>query len=363
MNPKIEKFGAIVSRQLPGHPERARAMLDAAYTAIHFQAGHFPSKKYASSREYLQACTAGLLAFSLRDPSHSAVVNIFLPCEIFHALGMPVMAPEALACYAVNTAVDTVLIDAAETAGAPQTMCSYHKVLTGLEETGILKKPQLIAHTTLACDANQLTFRRLAEKWQVPRIVIDVPGSVNEESVAYVAEQLRGLARTAEEVTGRKLDEEKLKECVAGSIRTRDGMIRCLKIRPSRHMPESLTPELLSLIADHILLGTAEAETYTKMLLDDLRKAPPHTAEKKIIWMHVLPNWQESVKEIFQGETTAGSKSSLPTWCMTVLSVWIPKNRMKAWPGGPCTVPSTDRDGAASTAPWKWRRKWKPTAS
>jgi benzoyl-CoA reductase/2-hydroxyglutaryl-CoA dehydratase subunit BcrC/BadD/HgdB len=301
MNPKIEKFGAFISSRLPEHPEQARGILEAAYSAIHFQAGHFPSKKFLSSREYLQSETAGLLTRTLKDPSDAAVVNIFLPCEIFHAMGIPIMAPEVLACYAVNTAVDTVLAEAAEAAGAPQTLCSYHKVLTGLEETGILKKPMMIANTTLACDANQLTFRHLSEKWQVPHIVIDVPYTVDESAVEYVAGQLRSLAGTAEEISGKKLEEDRLKETVARSIRTQNSLIRSLKMRPSRHLPETLTPELLNLLSDHILLGSGEAEQYAKMLLGDLKKAPAHTSEKRILWMHVLPNWQESLKEIFQG--------------------------------------------------------------
>jgi hypothetical protein len=38
-------------------------------------------------------------------------------------------------------------------------------------------------------------------------------------------------------------------------------------MRPSRHLPETLTPELLNLLSDHILLGSGEAEQYAKMLL------------------------------------------------------------------------------------------------
>ena len=97
MNGKIEKLGAFISSQAEAHPGRTAQMLAAAYDIVGMQAAHFPSGSYTRSREYLQSYTARLLAKLLRDPARSAVVNIFMPSEIFCALDMPIMAPEALA--------------------------------------------------------------------------------------------------------------------------------------------------------------------------------------------------------------------------------------------------------------------------
>lgn len=57
-----------------------------------------------------------------------------------------------------------------------------------------MARPRFILNTSLACDANQLTFRRLAEFWDVPHFTVDVPYAPSEESVAQVAEQLRAMA-------------------------------------------------------------------------------------------------------------------------------------------------------------------------
>ena len=187
MNEAIEKLGSVISSQVDKHPKRAAAMLGTAYRAVGLHAKHFPGKQYTRSREYLQAYTALLLADMLKDPSKSAVVNIFMPSEIFCALGMPIMAPEALATYVVNTASERVFIDKAEENGAGETFCSIHKVLTGMAEAGVIKAPAMVANTTLACDANQLTFRRLADSWQVPHALIDVPwrADVIDEDVRF----------------------------------------------------------------------------------------------------------------------------------------------------------------------------------
>ena len=301
MNKRIEKLGAAISDRVDKNPERAASMLSLAYRAVGFQAGHFPSKKYTSSREYLQSYTARLLADMLKDPSHSAVVNIFMPSEIFCALGIPIMAPEALAAYVVNTASERIFIERSEENGTPETFCSFHKVLTGMAETGVMRKPAMIANTTLACDANQLTFRHLAEEWKVPHSLIDVPYDVSEDAVLYVADQLRETARIAEECAGKKLTDDALKACIARGSEQISNYRKYLSNRAECHFPEALTPEMLNIAANHLYLGSEEGLTYSKMLLKDIKNAPAHTSEKRIIWMHVLPNWQESIKEIFQG--------------------------------------------------------------
>lgn len=297
----VEKFGRYLMKQLPEHPERLRKMLETAYRLVSLQAEKIPSKKRTRSREYLQAATARWMADMIRDSSESAVVNIFMPCEIFHAMDIKVAAPEALATYIVCTACETPFIDKAAELGAAPSFCSYHKLLMGLAESGIYQKPKLIANTTLACDANQLSFRYLAEKWQIPRLVIDVPYDTGEESVAYVARQLRNMSERLQEITEKKLDEDKLKEVLARSVRTQESFRQYLEKRAAVHLPEALTPELLSVLANHLFLGKSEAETYCRLLREDAERAPLLTSEKKLLWMHVLPNWQKSMCDIFQG--------------------------------------------------------------
>lgn len=301
MNGKIEKLGAFISSQAEAHPGRTAQMLAAAYDIVGMQAAHFPSGSYTRSREYLQSYTARLLAKLLRDPARSAVVNIFMPSEIFCALDMPIMAPEALAAYVVNTASERVFIDRAEEGGAPDTFCSFHKVLTGMAETGVMKRPAMVASTSLACDANQLTFRHLTSLWNVPHAMIDVPQSADEDAVAYVAGQLRGMARTAEECAGARLNPDRLKACVARSAEQIRNFRTYLRRRSQVHFPESLTPEMLNIACNHLYLGTEAGLAYSRLLLEDVSRAPRRTSEKRIVWMHVLPNWQETIKDLFQG--------------------------------------------------------------
>lgn len=283
-------------------PDRAAYVLSAVYRLVSWQASRHPSKRRTRAREYLQGYTAGKMADLLKDPSKSAVVNIFMPCEIFHALGITPTVPEGLSAYLVCTACEQNFLRRAEENGAADTFCSYHRTLLGAAETGVLKKPMIVANTTLACDANQLTFARLAQIWKVPHVVIDVPYEANEDAVLYVHDQLRQMAMTLQEVSGKTLDGRKLQAAVKRSMQAQDNFREYLKRRPAVHFPESFTPELLSDISQHVYLGTQENVEYTKLLLEDVKKAPKLTTQKKIVWMHTLPNWQDSLMQIFQGE-------------------------------------------------------------
>ena len=105
---------------------------------------------------------------------------------MLHAMGLTPMFPEGLSVYVACTACQHVFAERAEVSGIPESFCSYHKTMLGMAETGVLPKPLMIAGTTLACDANQLSFRRLAALYPAPLTIIDVPGCADDAAVAYV---------------------------------------------------------------------------------------------------------------------------------------------------------------------------------
>ena len=81
MNQIVETYGRLIDGQIPEHPQRAADLMTAAYSLVGMQASHFPSKKRMASREFLQGYTAKLMTKLLKDPSDSAIVNIFMPSE------------------------------------------------------------------------------------------------------------------------------------------------------------------------------------------------------------------------------------------------------------------------------------------
>ena len=60
----------------------------------------------------------------------------------------------------------------------------------------------------------------------------------------------------------------------------------------------SLTNELYAIFMCHLMAGSQEAVKYTKLLLEDVKKAPKSEG-LHILWMHMMPFLQEPVKDIF----------------------------------------------------------------
>ncbi|MCD7770291.1 MAG: 2-hydroxyacyl-CoA dehydratase family protein [Oscillospiraceae bacterium] len=298
MEKYIETIGSIIEKQTVKNPASARRLLTAAYSWVRFNKGRDKGTDAIAARNRMNAAVAGTIVDSFRRPEQAVMVNIFMPCEQLHAMGLQPMFPEGISVYLANTACQRVFGEAAEAADIPETFCSYHKTMIGAAETGVMPKPLMIANTTLACDANHLSFRRLAEFYHVPRTVIDVPDLVNEESVTYVADQLRALTAQLEDLSHRKLKEEALRDTVACSRRTMEIYQDFLSRRGELSMNSTLTGEICSLVATHIMLGRPEGEKYIRDLA--VAGGPRDKSKKRIFWIHVPPNWQDSMKDILE---------------------------------------------------------------
>lgn len=138
MNKVIEIFGNHIYKLTQDNPEKALKQLSFVYTAAGLQCKYLPSKLLLPARQYMQWAAADSAIKPLRNSDHSAIVNLYLPCEILHAMGIYQMFPEALSCYLAAAGSEKIFIETAENNGVPKTVCSYHKGFIGLVESGVL---------------------------------------------------------------------------------------------------------------------------------------------------------------------------------------------------------------------------------
>lgn len=295
----IEKFGQYVSKKTKENPKKVTKLLGKAYSLNGFYMKHFPDKTLLPHQRYSAVACNDYMIAPLKNPDNSVLVNIFMPCELFHAIGMNFMFAEGLAGYLNGTHAESVFIDEAEDIGVPKTFCSYHKAMIGAAFTGVLPKLKLIVNTTLMCDANNLSFRAIAKFWNVPHFTIDVPVGITDANIKYVADQLRDFGRELEKLTGRRIEENKLREVMEREKRSIENLKKFYSILPEKSMINALTPEMYKIFLSHVLMGTEEAEKYFEMLVEDVENAPERGDEIRIMWGQVMPNWQKPVREIF----------------------------------------------------------------
>ena len=138
----------------------------------------------------------------------------------------------------------------------------------------------------------------LEKKAGVPFTFLDVPYAADEESVSYLADQLRGLAASLEELTGRKFEEEKLKETIRIENETRRELMRFFEYQTKRRYPGALISHLYMMMGMHLLIGTQEFLDLIRFMNQEIADSPAFEG-KKILWLHLIPFYQETLKKYF----------------------------------------------------------------
>lgn len=293
----VASFGAWVQSTCEKDPVKARRWLARGYQAKELQIRHDPRLKDSPAARMVAAQTMRAMTLPLVHPERSAMASLFLPCEPLQVMGLYPYSCEGLGCFLSGAQAEQSFLQYAESQGLPDTFCSYHRVFIGAAEKGLMPKPQFILNTTLACDANLLTFRRLAEYFQVPQFVVDVPYETDDQAINYVADQLREMVRFMEKKTGHTLDEDALRAAVARSQRSMEQFDRYMTLRAGKLLVGELTGEMFSAFALHALLGTPETEAYTRLCIQEAEKAPPATGVR-LVWMHTTPFWVQPLRQV-----------------------------------------------------------------
>ena len=291
----VQTFGHVVSQWSEPHPDRAQGLLKLGWEAQNLKNRVLPDKRLLPADQYLATVMMDAMLKPLQKPESSAIVSVFTPSEILLEAGLNPYNVEGFSCYLSGSQAERTFLQQAENTGISETLCSYHKTFLGAADKGVLPRPKCIVYTNLTCDANLLTFRRLAEMYKVPYFSIDVPMQQNEDNIAYVADQLRKLAGFLEQVTGRKIDAEALKVRLRRSRRTLEKFRDCQRARAGKYVPSDLVTPLYSGMVNNILLGSEQVEHYVDRLYADIQKASP-TRGKRIYWMHTIPFWSDAVR-------------------------------------------------------------------
>ena len=293
----VDTFGSTVSDMVDTKPKLARNLLLRAFEVKRFQTRRLPeAQQLPSGRAAARIALEGVTG-ALEHPDEAVLTSIFLPTELFLAMGLRPLASEALADFVTGARAEEGLVRSAEQRGIPETYCSFHKILLGAAAARVLAPPRLIANCSVACDANNTTFKWLAQELSSPHVYVDVPYEYDEDACSYVADQLRELARAAEETFGRALDEGLLREHVTHTQATLDAMVRSLPLRRGRYLHNDMGLEMQQALALHLSLGSTDSLKMSQQALRDLQRAGRFDG-LSLVWAHVAPFFSPSLQQM-----------------------------------------------------------------
>ena len=175
-------YGGVAEKNLSTRPDFVRNWLLLGFQAMRGKVHLAPYGNLLPSGNHGYQLFMDSVVGALANFDNAVVTSIFTPNEIFHALEARPVTAEAVASFASGAQAEGGFIAAAEGRGIPETYCSYHRILMGMATSGVLGKPRMLASCSVACDANNLTFKTLGRFWDVPHVYVDVPYDVSRDS-------------------------------------------------------------------------------------------------------------------------------------------------------------------------------------
>ena len=292
----IRWYSDKIWESLPEHPDRAAKRLRAGMRAEKLRCAHFQPKCIPAPYRYLRYMADCDVVDALSHPEHCAWTNIFAPVELLQTFGLGCISMEALSSFLSGFYLEDRLIDYTEAQGISQTLCSYHKNFLAAADTGLVPTPVLGVTTSMVCDANICSFRYLHEHCKIDAFVLDVPYVWTQENEDYLVHQLRELITLLEKKTGRKYDEDALRETLRCENEARAFLKAFLEKRAVRAYPNEITLVLFLLFATHLDIGRPWVRDCFRQMSEDIDRYPL-SDEKRIFWVHLTPYAEPTLRE------------------------------------------------------------------
>ena len=200
------------------------------------------------------------------------------PSELLYSMGVQPLFPENYACVSTVMKATREMFNVSESQDLSRDLCSYTRCVMGSvlgceSPLGGMEKPDILVSIKNVCITYLKWWQLMANELKRPLYVIDCPRIIEEikdHNVKYVAEQLKNLGLKLEKITGRALDETKLKEAVQLSDKAAELWRKALEHRKSKPCPMGVTDSSAAMFPIVASAGTNEAVEYYQRLLAEV---------------------------------------------------------------------------------------------
>ncbi|MGA2368854.1 MAG: 2-hydroxyacyl-CoA dehydratase family protein [Dehalococcoidia bacterium] len=142
---------------------------------------------------------------------------IGLPPEIFRAMDVAILCPEFACAVVASLGMARKYLEIAEVR-ITQEFCAANKFPAGLAFSADTKLPDMMVYAPAhPCDAASTVYANLNHCLKIPSFYLDLPYTVDERAVKYVAKELRKMISFMETQTNQKFDWDRLREVIGYS--------------------------------------------------------------------------------------------------------------------------------------------------
>ena len=256
----IRTYGNIIKKYAPDHPLAAFRMIKAGLALEQFRSRNLADKKLPGAYQYLNTYAVGEVLEALKHPETSVWANIFAPVELLQCFGLHSLSIECLSSFLSGFTIEDYFLDYAENEGLASTLCSYHKNFIGAIDSGIIPPAAFAVTTSTICDGE--------------------------------------LVSMLEDTFHKKFQPEELTAVLQRENESKACYERFLKHMQTHHYPSTLTLQMYMLFASHMNIGTPEILHFYQQMEAEAAAAPEFHGTN-ILWVHLLPYYQETLREYF----------------------------------------------------------------
>jgi benzoyl-CoA reductase/2-hydroxyglutaryl-CoA dehydratase subunit BcrC/BadD/HgdB len=179
----------------------------------------------------------GKLFLKAYEPDRKVVyTSVYaFPMELLAAFDVVPFDFEIAAAMIASTENGLPTMKEAEDRGYAMDVCSFHRGSLGAAFNEYFPVPEILLTTSYYCDQKVKTNEILSLLHGKEPFLLSVPAQISKDSVAYVEKQLRQIAGKLGDITGKKPDEDRLKEAIRSSNRARESHLKILEIL--KHCP------------------------------------------------------------------------------------------------------------------------------
>jgi benzoyl-CoA reductase/2-hydroxyglutaryl-CoA dehydratase subunit BcrC/BadD/HgdB len=212
----------------------------------------------------------GRIANAYENEKPVAWTNFGIPTELFYAMDIVPLVVDVLAANAAQYDLAHKYNDLAS-AEVPDYLCSNNTILLGAALSGDIAPPHIMVHPANPCDSNIGTYPVFSEYFKYPYFLIDMPYITTERSIPYVVNEYRRLISVLEDLTGRALDYDRLREAMEYSNILHDYTLKLGKLREAIPSPYSSMEVMAEIGVVMCLSGTRGAAEYIQKRYEIVR--------------------------------------------------------------------------------------------
>ena len=211
------------------------------------------------------------------------------PNELLYALNIVSLNLESLAALFSSSNCIMDCIKMSDESYLSRDICSNVRSSFGVAASNYYPKPDLILASSHPCDGLIKLSYFMSKLYNCNYHMLDIPNFINENSVDYLARQLKRLVEEVVKEFNIPFDEDKFREVVRYSNEAKKYFLKTLELCQEANLPH-ISKETFGLIVSN-LWGSKELVSVCKIFYDEAFKESQkaHAMKKRALWIGQVP--------------------------------------------------------------------------